>query len=241
MAEATYHARTATYSIATRLFSPFPEIYSYALNKLLSSFSANFSFPIASPECSLPAQVTQESRASWENKIQAFSLSGIISLILLWPSPGWCFSGEPLRKTWNRFPCFQPLLWCVCAQWYLTQWDLMDYSPSGSSVHEISQARTLEWFSTPFPPPGDLSDPGIKPVSPASSALQVDFYHWATGTAPISTYLECLRPVPPTTLSAQHLASLLSLSSLLLPQSLDEQTLVITFHSLHSFDLSYLS
>ena len=50
----------------------------------------------------------------------------------------------------------------------------MDYSPSGSSVHEISQARTLAWFSTPFPPPGDLPDPGIKPVSPASSALQVD-------------------------------------------------------------------
>ena len=64
MAEATYHARTTTYSIATRLFSPFPEIHSHALSKLLSSFSVNFSFPIASPECSLPAQVTQESRAS---------------------------------------------------------------------------------------------------------------------------------------------------------------------------------
>ena len=64
MAEATYHARTTTYSITTRLFSPFPEIHSHALSKLLSSFSVNFSFPIASPECSLHAQVTQESRAS---------------------------------------------------------------------------------------------------------------------------------------------------------------------------------
>ena len=35
----------------------------------------------------------------------------------------------------------------------------------GSSVHGISQARTLEQL--PFPPPRDLPDPGIEPVSPA--------------------------------------------------------------------------
>ena len=29
--------------------------------------------------------------------------------------------------------------------------DPMDYSPSGSSVHEISQARTLEWVAISFP------------------------------------------------------------------------------------------
>ena len=28
----------------------------------------------------------------------------------------------------------------------------------------------------PFPSPGDLPNPGIKPMSPA---LQADFYHWA--------------------------------------------------------------
>ena len=38
-------------------------------------------------------------------------------------------------------------------------------SPPGSSVHGISQARILEWVA--FPPPGDLPDPGIKPMSPA--------------------------------------------------------------------------
>ena len=30
------------------------------------------------------------------------------------------------------------------------------------------------WSGLPFPPPGDLLDPGIKPVSPASPALQVN-------------------------------------------------------------------
>ena len=36
----------------------------------------------------------------------------------------------------------------------------MDYSPPGSSVRKIFQARILEGL--PFPPPGDLPDPGIE-------------------------------------------------------------------------------
>ena len=43
--------------------------------------------------------------------------------------------------------------------------DPMVCSLPGSSVHGISQVRILEWF--PFPSPGDLPGPGIKPVSPA--------------------------------------------------------------------------
>ena len=41
--------------------------------------------------------------------------------------------------------------------------DPMDYT-----VHGILQARTLEWV--PFPPPGDLPNPGIEPRSPALQA-----------------------------------------------------------------------
>ena len=41
-------------------------------------------------------------------------------------------------------------------------------SPPGSSVHGILQARILEWVACP--PPADLSDPGIKPGSPAFQA-----------------------------------------------------------------------
>ena len=40
----------------------------------------------------------------------------------------------------------------------------MDCSSPGSSIHWISQARTLEW---PFPFPENLLDPGIEPRSPA--------------------------------------------------------------------------
>ena len=59
---------------------------------------------------------------------------------------------------------FFPL--CVCAQLCPTLCDPMDCSPSGSSVHGISQMKILE-SGSPFPPLGDLPEPGIKPASPA--------------------------------------------------------------------------
>ena len=43
-----------------------------------------------------------------------------------------------------------------------------DSSPPGSSVHGILQARIVEWV--PFPSPGDLPNPGIKPKPPALQA-----------------------------------------------------------------------
>ena len=45
----------------------------------------------------------------------------------------------------------------------------MDWSPPGSSVHGIIQARMLEW--TAIPPQGDPADPGIELTSPVSPAL----------------------------------------------------------------------
>ena len=38
----------------------------------------------------------------------------------------------------------------LVAQSHLTLWNPMDYSPPGSSVHGILQARILEWVSIPF-------------------------------------------------------------------------------------------
>ena len=39
----------------------------------------------------------------------------------------------------------------------------MDWSPAGSSVYGIFQAEY--WSRLPFPAPGDLPNPGIKPTS----------------------------------------------------------------------------
>ena len=56
--------------------------------------------------------------------------------------------------------------------------DRTDYSPTGFSVHGISQARVLEWvaISTLW----DLPDPGIKLVSPASPSLVGGFFTTST-------------------------------------------------------------
>ena len=47
----------------------------------------------------------------------------------------------------------------------LTLCDPKDYSPPGSSVHGISQARMLEQVAIPFST--SLPNPGIEPGSPA--------------------------------------------------------------------------
>ena len=64
---------------------------------------------------------------------------------------------------------------CMCSvvQWYSTLCNPMDVAcqvplSMGFPRHEY-------WSGLPFPPPGDRLDPWIKPVSPKSPALQVDF------------------------------------------------------------------
>ena len=44
----------------------------------------------------------------------------------------------------------------------------VNYSPPGSSVHGVSQARILEWV--PSPSLGDLPGPGMEPAFPALQA-----------------------------------------------------------------------
>ena len=60
---------------------------------------------------------------------------------------------------------------CLPIQSCLTLCDPMDYSPPGSSVRGISQARKLEWVAISYS--RDLPDPGIKLMSLSSPALAV--------------------------------------------------------------------
>ena len=50
----------------------------------------------------------------------------------------------------------------------------MGYSPPGSSLHGISQARVLEWVT--ISSSRGLPDPGIEPVSSASPVLTGGFF-----------------------------------------------------------------
>ena len=71
------------------------------------------------------------------------------------------------EKHVSMFFCDELQLACMCsvAQLHPTLWGLMDCSPPGSSAHETSQPRTLEWTAISF---SKASSPtGIKLTSPA--------------------------------------------------------------------------
>ena len=53
----------------------------------------------------------------------------------------------------------------------------MDCSSPSALVYSILQGRTLEWVA--FPPPRDLPDPGIEPVSLVPCAGRWGLFHCA--------------------------------------------------------------
>ena len=67
---------------------------------------------------------------------------------------------------------------CSVIQPCLIFYNLINCSLPDSSVHEISQARILEWL--PFPPPGDPPNPGIELASLMSPALAGEFFTTST-------------------------------------------------------------
>ena len=69
---------------------------------------------------------------------------------------------------------FKVVIVVLVAKSYLTLCDCMNCSPPGSFVCGVFQA--IHWSGLPFPSPGDLPDPGIKPVSPLSPVLACGFF-----------------------------------------------------------------
>ena len=61
------------------------------------------------------------------------------------------------------FSCFSHV------QLFATLWTTACQAPLSMGF-----SRQEYWSGLPCPPPGDLLDPGIEPVSPASSASQAD-------------------------------------------------------------------
>ena len=87
----------------------------------------------------------------------------------------------PIDKLWFIFLSLVNILKEDCLHVKLpwscpTLCDPMDCSPPGSSIHEILQARTLEWVAVP--PLGNLPAPGSNP--PILCPL-----HWQVGSLPL--------------------------------------------------------
>ena len=74
-----------------------------------------------------------------------------------------------LNTEHQRVLLLQSLYWsillCLVAELCLALCNPMDCRAPGSSIHGISKQEY--WSVLPFPSPGDLPDPGIKPASPA--------------------------------------------------------------------------
>ena len=63
---------------------------------------------------------------------------------------------------------------CMRAELLLTLCDAVKHSPPGSLAMGLCQQE--HWSGLPFPPAGDLSNPGIKPASPEALALAGGFF-----------------------------------------------------------------
>ena len=64
----------------------------------------------------------------------------------------------------------------MCVPAYSVPLVMSDYATLWTAVHQaplsMGFSRKEYWSGLPRPPPGDLPDPGIEPMSPASCALQ---------------------------------------------------------------------
>ena len=76
---------------------------------------------------------------------------------------------------------------CSVSQSCPTLCDPMDCSSLGSSAHGIFQARILSGL--PFPPLGDLPNPGIKPTSLIFPVLAGRFFTTAPPGKPLSNMI----------------------------------------------------
>ena len=70
-----------------------------------------------------------------------------------------------------------------CVQLFVTLWTIAFKAPLS-----VGFSRQEYWSVLPFPPPGDLPDPGIKPKSPVSLALAGRFF--TTRTTQLFTMAE---------------------------------------------------
>ena len=70
-----------------------------------------------------------------------------------------------LFMLWSSLSCFS------CVQLFVTPWTVAHQVPLS-----VEFSRQEYWSGLPFPPPGDLPDPGIKPMSLKSPALAGRFF-----------------------------------------------------------------
>ena len=77
---------------------------------------------------------------------------------------------------WSDLACTHICTY-VCAQWFSLVWlCVTPWTAACQTPLSMESSRQECWSELPFPPPGELPDPGIDLVSPASPALAASFF-----------------------------------------------------------------
>ena len=99
---------------------------------------------------------------------------------------------------WEINPCKRlRLRGCFCMCPYLvTQLGLLEtlWTVAHQAPLSLGLSRQEYWSGLPLPPPGDLPNPGIKPASPVSSALQAVSLLTRNKNSRTSLAVQWLRP-----------------------------------------------
>ena len=99
-------------------------------------------------------------------------------------------SATTLEHQLTATPCL-PAQLLSCVQLFATPWTIGHQVPLSMGFF-----RQAYWSGLPFPPPGDLPDPGIEPASPAFPASRADSF-WLYLPPPPSQQEEDFNPLFP--------------------------------------------
>ena len=100
----------------------------------------------------------------------------------------WWFLLLSLSQTWILSLVFKAYMYCgvLCVQSLCHVWL---FATLWTVAHQVllcmEYARRWYWSRLPFPPAGDIPDPGIEPIPPAHPAMQLDsspLSHWVSPT-----------------------------------------------------------
>ena len=96
------------------------------------------------------------------------------------------FSGEKNRKTVCVCVC---VCCCFCLVASVMSNSVRPYRLQPARLLSMGFSRQEYWSGWPYPPPGDLPDPGIKPWSPALQADSLQLRHQRSPYICIHTYI----------------------------------------------------
>ena len=114
-----------------------------------------------------PAAGWRSATCIWENRSVVAEAVAVHAWVCVWGSLQQFVKAQGCELGLNKVPILSLHFWHISddanadpgatlwvktvSQWCPTSWNPTNYSPPGPSVHEILQARILEWVAIPFP------------------------------------------------------------------------------------------